>query len=42
MRGWKKMWGMWVSAAPLKTRKYEIESCEFKKDNKFVTDDFNW
>ena len=25
-----------------KTRKFETEQCEFKKNNKFVTDGFNW
>ena len=29
---------MSVSTALLKTRKYEIEQCEFKKNNEFVTD----
>ena len=29
---------MSVSTALLKTRKYEIEKCEFKKNNEFVTD----
>ena len=25
-----------------KARKYEIESCEFKKSKEFLTRDFNW
>ena len=24
------------------TRRYETEQCEFKRNNEFVTDDFNW
>ena len=42
MRGWKKVWGMSVTTAPLKTRKYGIEQCEFKKYNELVTDYFHW
>ena len=25
-----------------KTKKYETEQCEFKKNNELVTDNFNW
>ena len=30
------------AAPPKKTRKYEIEQCDVKKNDEFVTDDFNW